>query len=81
MKFLCSHLCREGDGTDERRGGGAALRRVSRDRCDPSERPSRLQPLLPPASATTLRVRNGQVSTTDGPFAETREVFGGYYVI
>jgi hypothetical protein len=37
--------------------------------------------LLPPATATTLRVRNGQVSTTDGPFAETREVFGGYYLI
>ena len=37
--------------------------------------------LLPPTTATTLRVRNGQVSTTDGPFAETREVFGGYYLI
>ena len=37
--------------------------------------------LLPPATATTLRVRNGQVSTTDGPFAETREVFGGYYLL
>jgi hypothetical protein len=37
--------------------------------------------LLPPASAMTLRVRNGQVSTTDGPYAETREVFGGYYLI
>ena len=37
--------------------------------------------LLPPATATTLRVRSGQVSTTDGPFAETRELFGGYYLI
>jgi hypothetical protein len=37
--------------------------------------------LLPPASATTLRVRDGRVSTTDGPFAETREVFGGYYLL
>ena len=37
--------------------------------------------LLPPATATTRRVRNGQVSTTDGPFAETREQFGGYYLI
>jgi len=37
--------------------------------------------LLPPATATTLRVRDGRVSTTDGPFAETREVFGGYYLI
>ncbi len=37
--------------------------------------------LLPPETATTLRVRNGQVSTVDGPFAETRELFGGYYLI
>jgi hypothetical protein len=32
-------------------------------------------------TATTLRVRNGQVTVTDGPFAETKEQFGGYYVI
>ncbi|HUF19628.1 MAG TPA: YciI family protein [Burkholderiales bacterium] len=37
--------------------------------------------LLPAAAATTVRVRNGRVSTTDGPFAETREQLGGYYVI
>jgi len=37
--------------------------------------------LLPPAAATTLRVRNGKVSTTDGPYAETKEQLGGYYVI
>lgn len=34
----------------------------------------------PPAAATTIRVRNGQVIITDGPFAETKEQFGGYYV-
>lgn len=37
--------------------------------------------LLPAAAATTVRVREGRVSTTDGPFAETREQLGGYYVI
>jgi len=37
--------------------------------------------LLPVDTATTLRVRNGQVAVTDGPFAETKEQFGGYYVI
>jgi hypothetical protein len=31
--------------------------------------------------ATTVRVRQGRVSTTDGPFAETREQLGGYYLI
>jgi len=37
--------------------------------------------LQPSHTAVTVRVRNGQVSTTDGPFAETKEQFGGYYVI
>ena len=37
--------------------------------------------LQPIATATTLRVRNGKMSTTDGPFAETREQLGGYYVV
>ena len=32
-------------------------------------------------TATTVRVRDGERLTTDGPFAETREVLGGYYVI
>jgi hypothetical protein len=31
-------------------------------------------------TATTVRVQDGQTLTTDGPFAETKEVFGGYYV-
>ena len=37
--------------------------------------------LEPPRAATTIRVRNGKVSTTDGPFVETKEQLGGYYVI
>ncbi len=37
--------------------------------------------LQPTATATTVRVRNGKVSTTDGPFAETKEQLGGYYLI
>jgi len=37
--------------------------------------------LQPPSAATTVRVRGGKISTTDGPFAETKEQFGGYYVI
>lgn len=37
--------------------------------------------LVPPAEAITVRVRMGQISTTDGPFVETKEQFGGYYVI
>ena len=37
--------------------------------------------LTPPASATTIRVRQGKVTATDGPYAETKEQLGGYYVI
>jgi hypothetical protein len=37
--------------------------------------------LVPPHAATTIRVRQGKVSTTDGPFAETKEQLGGYYLI
>jgi hypothetical protein len=38
-------------------------------------------PLQPPASATTVRVRNGDPVLTDGPFAEMKEQIGGYYVL
>jgi hypothetical protein len=37
--------------------------------------------LLPVATATTVRVRDGKHSATDGPFAETKEVLGGFYLI
>jgi hypothetical protein len=37
--------------------------------------------LQPTGTATTVRVRNGKVLTTDGPFAETKEQLGGYYLV
>jgi len=37
--------------------------------------------LQPTSSATTVRVRNGKTITSDGPFAETKEQLGGYYLI
>ena len=37
--------------------------------------------LQPIDTATTVRVRNGRVSITDGPFAETREQLGGYFLV
>ena len=36
--------------------------------------------LQPIETATTVRVQDGRTLTTDGPFADTKEVFGGYYV-
>ncbi len=38
-------------------------------------------PLHPTATATSVRVRSGKRLVTDGPFAETREQLGGYYII
>jgi hypothetical protein len=38
-------------------------------------------PLHPVQTATTIRVRNGQLSLSDGPFAETKEQLGGVYLI
>ncbi len=40
-----------------------------------------MQRLLSVDTATTVRVRNGKVDITDGPFAETKEQLGGFYLI
>ncbi len=37
--------------------------------------------LHPTTTATTVRVRDGKVLTTDGPFAETKEALGGFYLV
>ena len=37
--------------------------------------------LMPTESATTVRIRDGNTVTTDGPFAETKEQLGGYYLL
>jgi hypothetical protein len=37
--------------------------------------------LQPVRTATTVRMRNGKVTTTDGPFAETKEQLGGFFLI
>jgi hypothetical protein len=39
------------------------------------------EPLATTATATTVRIENGKVLTTDGPFAETKEQLAGYYIL
>lgn len=39
------------------------------------------EPLHPVDTATTVRVRNGHLSVTDGPFAETKEQLAGFYLV
>ena len=38
-------------------------------------------PLQPPQAATTVRVRDGEIQLSDGPFAEIKEQLGGYYIL
>jgi hypothetical protein len=77
MKYLCLVYIEEGKWHDvpdrECIACGAALR----------ERGKMLggEPLHPVATATTVRVRDGKVSITDGPFAETKEQLAGFYLI
>lgn len=83
MKFLCL-ICAER--VMEQMAPGEAAQhfeeyRAFTDRVRESGHYIDSNRLLPPASAVTLRVRNGRVSTTDGPYAETKEQLGGYYLI
>src|SRR5262249_45389762 len=39
------------------------------------------EPLMPISTATTVRHKDGKVLVTDGPFAETKEQLGGYYIL
>jgi hypothetical protein len=39
------------------------------------------EPLFPVETAKTVRVRNGRIAVTDGPFAETKEQLAGFYLI
>jgi hypothetical protein len=60
---------------EERQGVSSEYMAVAQDpRCVDG---AQLQPV---STATTVRVQDGRTLTTDGPFADTKEVFGGYYI-
>ena len=65
---------------DERNAIYAEYGRVHRGAAEP-RRPRRRQPLQPASTATVVHVEDGETLTTDGPFAETKELLGGYYLI
>ncbi len=77
MKYLClvygEEKAFEGMPDDECVAYDEVLR--SRGQCIASEA------LQPVQTATTVRLRNGRVSVTDGPFAETKEQLAGFYLI
>ena len=83
MKFLCL-ICADTLMEWMSESHAATLYEEYRDFTDSLRHEGRLiacNRLLPPDAAITVRVRGGRVSTTDGPFAETKEHLGGYFVI
>jgi hypothetical protein len=77
MKYLCLVYCEE-----------SKLRAMSDAECvaydEDLRRDGRCiasEALQPVQTATTVRVRNGAVSITDGPFAETKEILAGFYLV
>jgi hypothetical protein len=77
MKYICLvYLDKEHwDACPDAQCGAYAQELVERGRLLAAE------PLHAIESATTVRVRNGAVSVTDGPFAETKEMLAGFYLV
>ncbi len=84
MKYLlfCCHEEKKFDSMTKSEGD--ALINETLGYCERLKRSGHLivaEPLEPIQMAVTLRVRNGRVSLTDGPFAETKEQIGGFFLI
>jgi len=81
MKYMLLIYGAEDDWTEEER---TACMTESKGICDELAVQGKFvaaSPLHPVSTATSLRVRNGNRLITDGPFAETTEQLGGYYII
>jgi hypothetical protein len=81
MKYMLLVYSDEQDWTDaEREQCFAEARQLTHD-LNSAGQYLGASPLHPVATATSVRVRNGKRLVTDGPFAETREQLGGYFLI
>lgn len=84
MKFLCLAYEDESIFHAMSRSDWDALRRETIDYVDGLRRSGHLvstEPLQSARTAVTVRVRNERLATTDGPFAETKEQLGGFFLI
>ena len=84
MKYLCLVYVEERALHAMPQTERIALSNESMAYCDGLQKQGQLlaaSPLHPVETATTVRVREGKTSTTDGPFAETKEQLGGYLLI
>ena len=77
MKYLCLVYLDAERWTLQRR----RVRRLCRASSRPAGACSPAEPLHPVHTATTVRVRNGEVMLFDGPFAETKEMLAGFYLV
>src|SRR2546425_8015781 len=84
MKYLLMCWTEEKKLTAMSRSDCEALMDETSAYCEALQKSGRLivaEPLDPVPMAMTVRVRNGKVSVTDGPFAETREQIGGVFLL
>lgn len=84
MKYLCLVYLEEKNLNALSRNDRVALSDESMAYCEELQKNGQFiaaSPLHPIETATTVRVREGKTSVTDGPFAETKEQLGGYYLI
>ncbi len=84
MKYLCLAYEEEGKLNELSRSEWDALRSETLDYVDTLRRNGHLivtHALRSAQTATTLRVRQGRLTMTDGPFAETKEQLGGFFLI
>lgn len=84
MKFLCLAYEEQRKLTELTEPEWHALRKETLDYVDALRQSGRLlltHPLQSAATASTLRIRSGQRLVTDGPFAETKEQIGGFFLI
>ena len=84
MKYML--LCYDDDAAWEKAGAGAREKAMAEavrlcHEIDAKGQYLLAAPLQSVATATSVRVRDGKSVVTDGPFAETREVLGGFYLI
>ena len=84
MQYLLLIYDNEAEMLANRTGSGEVMMKEYRDFTDSILKSGNMKAgdaLQPTSTATCVRIRNGKTLTTDGPFAETKEQLGGYYLI
>ena len=84
MQYLLLIYDNEAEMLANRTGSGEVMMKEYRDFTDSILKSGNMKAgdaLQPTSTATCVRIRNGKTLTTDGPFAETKEQLGGYYLV